>query len=170
MSTIALFNSYGMRLIGHDGAYATLSLHLQGSPTSTGCITVRYLPRRVSEFPVFFVVSRYKPNIRSGYHTVMSRLRYNKISFHHNERGVLSHVIIQRNVTNIHDPTGMDVLRQYVSMFLCVFVSHSKQAANNNNGCVSASSQLLNLACFSILALYHGSGKTGRLVLLHSIP
>jgi hypothetical protein len=112
----------------------------------------------------------YKPNIRSGYHTIMSRLRYDNISFHHNRRGVLSHVIIQRDVTNIHDPTGMDVPRQYVvSMFLCVFVSHTKYAANNNNGCVSTSSQLLNLPCYSILAVYHGSNPVGYLSVLKDI-
>jgi hypothetical protein len=34
------------------------------------------------------------------------------------------------DVTNVHDPMDMDVSRQYVSMFLCVFVSYIRYAAH----------------------------------------
>jgi hypothetical protein len=57
-------------------------------------------------------------------------------------------------------------------MFICVFVPHFRQISNaaTNNGYATVSSQLLNLPCYSIHALYHGHGKTGHASLDHLNP
>jgi hypothetical protein len=45
-------------------------------------------------------------------------------------RRLQGHAYIPYDVTNIHDLTDMDVPRQYVYTFLCVFVSRIRYAAN----------------------------------------
>jgi hypothetical protein len=77
---------------------------------------------------------------------------------------------LDMDMANIRDPVDQITSRQYVCMFLCVLSRTLEMLYIINKGCLAASSQLLvNLPCYSILALYHDDSGTRTLVLQHSI-
>jgi hypothetical protein len=51
-----------------------------------------------------------------------------------------------------------------IRFYVCLSHALNMLQTTKNNGCTTASSQLLNLPCYSILALYHGDSGTRTLV------
>jgi hypothetical protein len=82
----------------------------------------------LSEFPPFCMVCWYAPIVRFRSYVVTTQVCLRTFPWCSRKRP--DHSYIPYDVTNIHDLTDMDVLRQYVYTFLCVFVSRIRYAAN----------------------------------------